>query len=377
MPRGRCPLVLHIIPQASYGSTASTCELSLALASRGVDVRVLALSLSQDTPAPGFARLEQAGVPIDRLAIRHLAGWMHPKPLYRLGDLLAIRRAVGRLAPDLIHCHGILGLAGMSFPRRYRPGPTVVTLHGDTGRRPMYEALFRRLSAGAAARIVLTRRDLPSGGSGTVLLRNGIDVQWWARAAEQATDLRDDLSIPAGVPVVGLVGRLSPEKGAEPFLHAFADRGALRDAHTHLLIAGDGPLEHRLRCLCDRLDIARFVRFIGRRFDMPRVYRTADLVVLPSLRETQPMVILEALACGVPVIATAAGGVPTMLADGAGRVVPIGDYHTMLSAIENLIASSGEHDSLVRRGRLRVESAYSAADLARQIVDTVYAQFLP
>lgn len=366
--------------ESAYGSAASVCELSLALNRLDLDVHVLALSCVDEDAAAGFARLEAAGVSVTRLPIRTPSGWMRPQPAYRIGDIARIRKALQQLRPDLVHCHESLGLAAVHASGRGRTVPTVATIHGATGKNPLYEALFRWLCAGVDARIVLTQRDLRSSeasGDSAVLLRNAVDPAWWAAAHEAAADLRAELGIPREALVIGLVGRLSPEKGGEPFLHAYARSQALRGAQVHVLVAGAGPRERRLRALCDRLGITPTVRFTGRCRDMPRVYRTVDLVALPSRRETQPMVLLEALACGVPVVATAAGEVPVMLANGAGTVFPIGGLHEMISGIESLIASKEQRDTLSRRGRSRVESAYSVVDLARDIVERVYEPLLP
>jgi len=368
--------ILHIVREAAYGATESVCELALHLPAYGVDVQLLSLVRPDDDPGPGLARVEAAGIPVTRVPIRMPASWMRPEPLYRLGDIRRIRRAVERIEPELIHCHESLGLAAA----RGASAPAVVTVHGATGKNPLYEHLFRRLCAGVDARIVLTQADLRSFAASardTVLLRNAVDSGWWRAACDRAVDLRPELEIPSHVFVIGLVGRLSPEKGTEPFLRAFARRQAHSGSRTCLLIAGCGPREARLRRLCDRLDLHPITRFVGRRHDMPRVYRTTDLVALPSRRETQPMVVLEALACGVPVVATAAGEVPAMLAGGAGRVVPMRDLHGMLEAIESLIASKVQRGSLIDRGRLRVASLYDSGGLAREVVDRVYARLLP
>ena len=147
------------------------------------------------------------------------------------------------------------------------------------------------------------------------LIANGIDTARFASAPAP----------PSGSPRIGCVARLSPEKGIDRLLEAFA--GVLRQVpYARLAIAGDGPARGQLEARAHELTLGGAVEFLGYREDVSPVLGSLDLFVLPSLTEGIPLALLEAMAAGLPVIATAVGGVPEVVEDGtSGMLVPPGD----------------------------------------------------
>jgi glycosyltransferase involved in cell wall biosynthesis len=126
-------------------------------------------------------------------------------------------------------------------------------------------------------------------------------------------------------PRLGVIARLSPEKGVDLFLEA-AQLLHRRGVAFSALIIGDGPDRGKLEAQCARLGIGPMITFVGHQRDMRLVYRALDLLVIPSRSEGLPNVLLESLHVGVPVVATAVGGVPEVLEDPrSGVVVPPGD----------------------------------------------------
>lgn len=139
--------------------------------------------------------------------------------------------------------------------------------------------------------------------------------------------------------VVLAVGRLSPEKGVDVLIEAFA---LCRHAGARLLIAGEGPERARLERQAHDLGIAERVRFLGHVADIRPLYRVARVLAVASRTEAFGMVVVEALAHGLPIVATACTG-PTEILDGGhfGRLVPIGDASALAAGIDTALADPG------------------------------------
>lgn len=134
----------------------------------------------------------------------------------------------------------------------------------------------------------------------------------------------------------GFVGRLGQEKGLTYLLEAFA---SLADSKCRLLIVGDGPQRDLLRDDAARIGLGDRVLFVGFQDDPDAWYPAMDVFVLPSLTEGTPMVLLEAMSSGLPVIATAVGGVPSIVTDRKdGLLVPPADVTRLADAMSALIA---------------------------------------
>ena len=139
--------------------------------------------------------------------------------------------------------------------------------------------------------------------------------------------------------VLGVIGRLSPEKGQQIFLEAFQGVVA-RDPNRRAVLVGDGPEKERLMQLVRRLGLANHVLFTGHDPHIEELYPALDLVVIPSLSEGLPNVLLESLLYGTPVVAAEVGGIPEILKPaGAGWLVPPGNVlaleHALLDALQD------------------------------------------
>jgi len=185
-----------------------------------------------------------------------------------------------------------------------------------------------------------------------------------------------DLFVPppeprAGDPfVIGFVGRLVEEKGGADLLDALARL----DGAPRLAIAGDGPHRNALRDQAARLGITERVTFGAARpsTQMPAFYQTIDALAVPSLtrpnwKEQFGRVIVEALACGVPVVGSNSGAIPDVIGD-AGLIVPEGDVAALAAALDRLRRDSALRRDLGQRGRARVLAQYTQAQVAAQTV---------
>lgn len=182
--------------------------------------------------------------------------------------------------------------------------------------------------------------------------------------------------------VIGFVGRLVPEKGVDILLRAVAALQSSDLAHpVRLQLVGGGPLHNELQGLATQLAIADRVEFLGPRTpaQIANLLCSFDLVALPSRttqvwKEQLGRALLEAMACGVPVIGSDSGAIPEVVGD-AGLIVPEGDAAALADAIARLLSSPELRRGLSRRGRARVEMHYSQRHLAEQTL-AVYRQVL-
>lgn len=189
---------------------------------------------------------------------------------------------------------------------------------------------------------------------------------------------RRELGLPSEGPVIGTVCRLvEPTKGLSVLLQAFAElTGKPGQESCRLLIVGDGPARGQLECLASRLGIVRQVLFAGLRRDVPRLLPLLDVFVLPSLYEGFGIAILEAMAAGRPVVATAVGGVPEFVRSGeTGLLVPPDDPAALARAIQEVLARPAWAATLARRARDSVRSRFAIDAVVRQHED-LYEQLL-
>lgn len=194
------------------------------------------------------------------------------------------------------------------------------------------------------------------------IIENGIDIERFANTDRSTVDTsRRDLGIPDGCNVVIMVAALRPEKAHEAFLEAARSLSDSID-NMRFLIVGGGPREAELKELCARLSLGEQVLFLGRRSDIPVLLRLSDVLVLPShaVVETLPLVVLEAMAAGVPVVASAVGSVPEVVRDGeTGILIPPADSQALAEAVTRLINHRALAREMVEKAKRLVESRYT------------------
>ncbi len=185
-------------------------------------------------------------------------------------------------------------------------------------------------------------------GRKTTVIYNGVPA---LKPAIQAATMRDRLGIPRDARVLVSMGRLSPEKGFADLLYAFRIVSEKMD-DAYLLIVGRGEEGQRLEALCSRLGLGERVRFLGEQSCVPDILRAADLFVLASIYEGLPNTVLEAMQVGVPVVATAVGGVPEALQEGeAGVLVPPGSQSELAVRILWLLERPAQRKRFVSQAK--------------------------
>lgn len=197
------------------------------------------------------------------------------------------------------------------------------------------------------------------------VINNGIDTGRFrpVESREERGRVRESLALAPGDFVVAIVAALRPEKNHEMFLRAAA-RFHARGGSGVFLVVGDGKEAGKLHGLAGELGLGSAVRFMGARDDIPAILAASDVSVLCShpVVETFPLSVLEAMACGVPVVVTAVGSIPEMLADGReGFIIPPSDVQALTEALLELERDAGRRTAMGARARERVESEFSQA----------------
>lgn len=288
----------------------------------------------------------------DPVALVH-SHWLVPQALVAGG----VARSRG--LPHVATAHGsdLLGLppalAGPALRRATRLAD-VVTVNS----RAMAEVLERR--TGRRGRLVPFGALRPDPG-----------------AVEGNRGTRRSLAGPGGSPVVGFVGRVVEEKGIETFVRAL---GHLRDEGrpTRGVVVGAGSATAAARALCAELGIADRVTFTGAvpPERVPHYLACVDALVVPSRYEAQGLVAVEAMLSGVPVVASATGGLTELVVDGeTGLTVPAGDAGAVARALTALLATPGLADDLARAAHRRVEASHTMEATADAFVG-IYRELL-
>ena len=202
------------------------------------------------------------------------------------------------------------------------------------------------------------------------LVYNGVDLQRYDNQ-EACCTLHEEYGMEPGSQIVGVVARLEPEKGHPTLLQAWPlVLRVVPDAY--LLIVGEGSRRDTLEAEARQLRIAHRVVFTGRRDDVPAVTAALDVAVLPSYREAQGMVILEAMALSRPVVASNVGGIPEMIEDGVtGLLVPPHDPGALAAAIVRLLTSHPLADTLGRAGHDMVHDRF-CIELMVESIESIY-----
>jgi glycosyltransferase involved in cell wall biosynthesis len=281
-------------------------------------------------------------------------------------DLVAaarLRLAVRRLAPDLVHAFTPRAQAIARLGLRGRPPLVASKLTGfavgkGIGGRFKYRGVARFAVVSKAAAEALRQAGVPE--TKIRLVPSAVGPAFRPRAAA-----------PVGTAVIGCVAALVPGKGHETLLAAVALLPELE-----LRLIGDGSARQALEALVERLGIAKRVRFLGA-LRLPEEIAAAlgelDLFALASQAEGLPTAVLEAMAVGVPVVATAVGGVPELVRDGeTGRLVPVGDPVALAGAMAELLGDAPRRARLAQNARA-VAEAHSVAHVAG-LVEALYAE---
>jgi glycosyltransferase involved in cell wall biosynthesis len=335
-----------------------------ALAGRGCTVALACLGPAQGPGAEVGRAAARLGLPVRYAG---MGGRLSPGGLLRLAGLI---RA---LHPRLLHVHGYKATVLAVPAARLLRVPAVATFHTHA-RHDIHaprgvvavEGKILRTLPGVAAVSQPVRRELEDRGVRPERIRvipNGIEVEPDRLASSPGAPL------PGGRPALAVVGRLIERKNVQVLLRAVA---RLREAHPELtvLLAGEGPYRAELERLAGDLDLGHAVRFLGFVEDVRPLLRASDLFVLPSATEGMPISVLEAMACGTPIVATRVGSIPDVARDGReALLVEPGSVDALADALGHALADAALRARLAASARERLLAEYTAERMAERYVE--------
>jgi len=287
----------------------------------------------------------------------------------KLSAILKLRRIVAGRAFSLIIAHRFKPIYVAALATRL---PVIGVHHafGDYDRLPRrwFARLFRRrltlLAVSDAVRDDIRRR-LPQWPADRIeTLHNRLDVEAVRADLLPRSEARRLLGLPPGVPVIGNVGRLHPDKDQKTLVAAFARALPALPAGSLLAIAGSGRLLAALQAQVSELGISASVRFLGQVPDARRLFPAFDLFVLSSDHEPFGMVLLEAMAADVPVMATDCGGAPEIVAD-RSMLFGLGDVDRLARKLRDFFSAATKPEQYTLRARNRLVESFSDS-VARQ-----------
>jgi glycosyltransferase involved in cell wall biosynthesis len=283
----------------------------------------------------------------------------------------------------LIHAHGYGAANFARLAGLVTRVPVIVHAHDEDPHYPWYQAVadlllgpFTDLAIAVSASVkesCVRRRRIPD--ARVSVMHIGIPLDHFqAAGSEDIRTARRDLGIDVNAPVIGTLAVLREVKGIEYLLKSVPRVLALFPRAVFVIV-GDGPLRAKLESLARELGIWRSVVFAGYREDVARMLSVFDITVLPSLSEGFSLVLVEAMALGRPVIASAVGGIREILKNGqTGVLVPPGESEAIADAIVNLLRHEERRRGLGERALL--ESRKYGLDSHVRELERVYEKLL-
>jgi glycosyltransferase involved in cell wall biosynthesis len=356
--------VTHLIDGLGHGG-AERLLTPILVGLRGAGFEASVVALQDKDGSPEAERLRDHGVRVTFMPIDKIR---------RIDQLLAAWRQLRSEGPTLIHAHLQFSILLAGSLGRWAKIPAVATLHTDG---------MHCDSLGAGLRMALMKHSLnhwvdrvitlsPAslaqasadglGKARLTLLPNGVDLSRFTpnQTAQRDRDtMRASLSIAPGETLVLCVAVLRAEKGIGRLLTALSqlpqDAAPLR-----AVIVGEGSERFRLETQAAQAKLGDKVMFLGYRGDVAALMQAADLFVLPTLTDALPTVIIEAMASGLPIIASAVGGIPHMIEDGVeGLLVTPGDPHELSGALAELSWNRQKRTALAQAARHRAERDFA------------------
>ncbi len=350
------------------GAERHVVDLALALRRKGHEVTVACSAAGELSDLLGAANMPHR-VLLDRLVKRRVS----------VTYTRRLRRLVKEQRFDLVHAHIYASAAASALATLGTGVPLVVTEHTEGAWQGRRAHLVSRLIYRRAHRMIAVSSPI----RGRLIERDGVHpkkISLIPNAVIPASDTSPGTSsaLPdewREGPLIGVVARLQPEKGIANFLKAAA-RISSSCPSARFLVVGDGPLREELLRLVDRLGIRGRVHFLGHRADARALIGLLDVLVVPSLTEGTPLIVLEAMAGGVPVVASAVGGIPDQVRHGKeGLLVPPADPAALGDAVLELLRDPDRARRLGEAGRRRADSEFAHATMVGRI-EAVYGAAL-
>jgi glycosyltransferase involved in cell wall biosynthesis len=357
--------VLQLISsEGFYGAETMLLNLARTLGGLGCEVVVGAFDNQHRTSKIFAERVANSGIRVASIQCRRRFDWH---------AIQEIRRIIRELNIDVVNVHGYkadfygwAAVKGLGVP-------LVATCHAWQGRNlrlNIYAHVDHKLMKSFDALVAVSEsiaslmRRFGISENRIHMIGNGVDINRFRLPKTHSPNCAAAEKI-----TIGVVGRLIPIKGMEYAIRAFRDVHS-RFPNTSLAIIGGGPLLSKLQSLASQMGLSENVTFLGERHDMPEVYASMDVFVLPSLDEGTSMAILEAMAAGKPIVATDVGGTPLVVRhEQNGLLVQPKNVEALSTAILRLLEEPGLSMRLAANGMRYVEEHFSDRSMGRQYRD--------
>jgi len=341
---------LHINTERTWrGGEQQTFSLVEGLASRGHQVTLVCQAGS---PLHDHARV----LPIEALAMR-VHGEIDLVAMFRLASTLR-KRAIDIVHMHTSHAH-TLGCAGAALARR---GKCVVSRRVDFSIRRSFASRWkyrwnvdRYIAISHAIKGVMVNDGIDD--SRISVVHSGIDLSRFEGI--EPADIRGELGLDRDTPLIGNVAHMADHKGQSYLIDAMPSILSELPA-AHLVIAGAGEMYDELVAQVARLGIERSVSFLRFRTDVPALLKALNVFVMSSHMEGLGTSILDAMACGTPVVGTNVGGIPEIISDGEnGLLVPARNPEKLAGAIVRVLNDSNLAARFAETGRMTVERGFT------------------
>ncbi|BCJ87757.1 glycosyltransferase [Effusibacillus dendaii] len=326
-------------------------------------------------------RLQQLQIPVSVISLQTAR---------TLFGLRAVRKLIGAIHPDIVHTHGVRAnlagrLAKLSLPSGFK---LITTIHSVLEldypvpwKRAIFGFLEKRtwflvdhfILVSRAMQQTLYQKGLPQ--NRTSVIHNAIRLPDQPPARPSFSRLRAELQLPQDAVLVGTVARLHKVKGHSYLMRA---AGMLQNQFpdVHYVWIGGGELEAELKQAAIEAGLQQRIHFLGVRQDVAELLPQFDLFVLPSVSEGLSIALLEAMMSGVPVIATAVGGNPEVVAEGEdGMLVPSQDADALCSAIQSALSTPEQMKRMGQTGQQKVFQYYSLQRLVQE-TEEIYKKMM-
>lgn len=368
--------ILHIRDSGGlFGGENVILTLAKNLDKSIFNLRLLCMKRSDGRSEAFINAAQRIGLAVDIMEVR---GRFDRKAILSLRNYILSHRI------NLIHTHdfksdfyGLLSTCSLDVKK-------ISTAHGSTRDSPLkrfYLFFDERIVYPFFDRIIAVSEDLRSQLLGKLIspdkievIQNGLDIDLLAR---KDNGVKPELvsSATSGAKVFAVIGRLYPDKGHIFFIQAFA---SLAREHQNIIgiIVGDGPEKGNIERQIESFGLGERIQCSGVIEDIKHVYDSIDYLVIPSLTEGLPYVLLEAMASGIPVIATSVGDIPLLVQDGyTGYLVQAGDIEAMTARMRDLITMPEQARLMAERGKKMIEDQYLADCMVRK-TEEVYLSLL-
>jgi len=353
--------VLHLITELNIGGAEKVLSRLLSRLDRDRFALAVACLYGRDGLVADDIR--SLGISITDLGMT--AKW-------RLDAFVRLYRLLHRQRPTILHTWMFHANVPGRVLGRLAGVPIVISSERTMGQEGGLRCWLNRVTAPLPDRVACVSESVAEFAAQTigippaklVVIPNGIPLEDFQPGDRSRA--RVDLGIPLRVVVAGTVGRLQPVKGTRHLLEAWS---RLVSGHPDaiLLLVGGGSQQAALERMSRHLGISEHVRFLGDRVDVPDLLRGMDIFVLPSLWEGMPNAALEAMAVGLPVVATAIGGTPEVVVDGVtGLLIPPGDPDALAQSIAHLLCDPDLRCRMGQAGRERVVNHFSVGRMVEQ-----------